>query len=199
MPLWDNISRSIKKTTTEVWWSWKIVNKIVFGADFNRCSRSFSFNFSFFSMCSILQPQKQTDLQTHNEWITFISFHLLWMQHTHTCMHTSAAILLSLKWIATFAISTYTPRLSNSPYFIKSVCFFPLYIFLFKRRISSSIKLLNSLVVCLVGRLDDLPSYIFVFHCNIYTDFISQKYKSNYFAKIFHSFHPELNRFDYIH
>lgn len=27
-------------------------------------------------MCNFSQPQKQTDLQTHNEWITFTSFRI---------------------------------------------------------------------------------------------------------------------------
>lgn len=76
--------------------------------------------FLFLSMCNFSQPQKQTDLQTHNEWITFTSFHFLWtlktpsqhIQHTYT-IHTYMCVELFLqllyRWIANLAASPSLP------------------------------------------------------------------------------------------
>lgn len=59
------------------------------------------------SMCNFSQPQKQTDLQTHNEWITFTSFHFLWTLkcfYSINVLYTHWALFqLLYKWIATLA------------------------------------------------------------------------------------------------
>lgn len=171
-------------------------------------------------MCNFSQPQKQTDLQTHNDWITFTSFHFLWtlkriysiQRHTqHICTLYSTMYIQLFFSFCTNESRLWPPTSTSSShliysmamdlYFTKLLSFF-LSLSVLQCRKSLSIKHLY--YICRsVGWLVDRP-YHFVLTfapftppvCNIYTDFI-YKSKSNYTAKISPPF-PKLNRFDSI-